>query len=137
MSWITNKEFKEIVFIDGSPINGTVKTKFKKFYELLKPISSHEIKITENLEKGYYNLIINLEGERYYDGVKEGLSKRVEWGFDFIIQYNLDGCYDACAFSMFTNKDQQLDMEIKELDALRHFMKSLEKSVIKAWKEEQ
>ena len=137
MMLATNKEFKELVFIDGSPIKGIVKTKFKKFYEMLKPLMSHEIKITENLEKGFYNLTINLEGERYYDGVKEGLSKRVEWGFDFIIQYNLDGCLDACVFSMFTNKDQQLDMELKELDALRYFMKALEKSTVKAWKEER
>ena len=136
MSLIKNKEFKEIKFIDGSPIKGIVKTKFKKFYELLKPICSHEIKIKENLEKGFYNLTIELEGERYYDGVEKGLYKKVEWGFDFVVQYNLSGCYDTCAFSMFTNADQQLDMEIEELDALRHFMKALEKSTIKMWSKE-
>ena len=130
---VKNREFKEIKFIEDSPIKGIVKTKFKKFYEMLKPICSHEIKITENLEKGFYHLEIELEGKRYYDGVKEGLLKRIEWGFTFIIQYELSGCYDTCAFSMFTNADQQLDMEIEGLDTLRHFMKSLQKSTIKIW----
>ena len=135
--WIKNKEFKEIIFIDDSPIKGTVKTKFKKFYETLKPFSSHEVIITEELERGSYHLIVDLKGERYRDGHKEKATKKVEWGFDFIIQYNLDGCFDCCAFSMFTNADQQLDMEIEGLDALRHFMKALEKSAIKIWSEQQ
>ena len=133
--WIKNKEFKDLAFIEDSPIKGIVKTKFKKFYDSLKPICSHEIKIVEKLEKRFYNLTINLEGERYYDGVKQGKSNRVEWGFNFVVQFDLDCCFDTCAFSMFTNADQQLDMEIEELDALRYFMKALQKSVVKKWSE--